>query len=148
MNRGEPCVHGREVDTHGEIERRGGLLAASLRGTGRDTRGPAQPPANPAGDGLSVWTAQVTKGQIPLLLRAGADGTELGRQVPEKGTGPVELYLTGKQAAALRGKGVRLTEKKISAPTRNRLKAAGDGVFRPYSGQGGLQQGMAEGTVG
>ncbi|MBU3863838.1 hypothetical protein KN815_06995 [Streptomyces sp. 4503] len=59
----------------------GGLAAA-----------PAPRSADPAGDGLSVWAAQVTKDQIPLLLRAGADGTELGRQVPEKGTGPVELY--------------------------------------------------------
>lgn len=96
----------------------------------------------------SVWTARVTKDQISLLLRAGADGTELGQQVPEKGTGPIELYLTGDQATALRGKGVRLTEKKISAPTRNRLKAAGDGVFRPSSGEGGLKHQMAEGVVG
>ncbi|MFD8089918.1 hypothetical protein [Streptomyces malaysiensis] len=111
-----------------------------------------RPPHNrrrtPPARGLSVWTAQVAKEQIPLLLRAGADGTELGRQVPEKGSGPVELYLTGEQAGALRGKGVRLTEKKISAQSRDRLKAAGDGVFRPYSGEGGLKQEIVEGMVG
>ncbi|MGW7600268.1 hypothetical protein [Streptomyces antimycoticus] len=83
-----------------------------------------------------------------MLLRAGADGTELGRQVPEEGTGPVELYLTGEQAGALRGKGVRLTEKKVSAQTHNRLKAAGDGVFRPYCREGGLKHQMAEDVVG
>ncbi|MET7932318.1 M14 family zinc carboxypeptidase [Streptomyces sp. NPDC005322] len=100
----------------------------------------ARPAADASADGLSVWTAQVTKAQIPLLLRSGVDGTELGRQVPEKGTGPVELYLTGQQAAALRGQGIRLTAKELSHQARNRLKAAGDGVFRPYSGDGGLQQ--------
>lgn len=42
---------------------------------------------------------------------------------------------------------MRLAEKKVSAPTRNRLKAAGDGVFRPYSGEGGLQQEIVEGMV-
>ncbi|WJE00286.1 hypothetical protein [Streptomyces antimycoticus] len=83
-----------------------------------------------------------------ILLRARADGTELGRQLPEKGTGPVELYLTGEQAGALRGKGVRLTEKKVSAQTHNRLKAAGDGVFRTYCGEGGLKHQMAEDVVG
>ncbi|MEU8869812.1 hypothetical protein AB0D24_01395 [Streptomyces javensis] len=143
------AVHGREVDTHGEIERRGdGTGRAAPGGLAATPAAPAPPPAEAAGDALSVWTAQVTKDQIPLLLRAGADGTELGRPVPDKGTGPVELYLTAEQAAALRGKGVRLTEKKISAQSRNRLKAAGDGVFRPYSGEGGLKQEIVEGMVG
>ncbi|GAA0921654.1 MULTISPECIES: M14 family metallopeptidase [Streptomyces violaceusniger group] len=120
------------------------LAALLLGGLAAAPAATAQPPADSAGDGLSVWTAQVTKDQIPLLLRAGADGTELGRQVPEKGTGPVELYLTAKQAAELRGKGVRLAEKKVSAQSRDRLKAAGDGVFRPYSGEGGLKQEIVE----
>ncbi|QKV95596.1 immune inhibitor A [Streptomyces sp. NA02950] len=104
----------------------------------------ARPTADTSADGLSVWTAEVSRDQIPLLLRSGADGHELGRQVPEKGRGAVELYLTRKQAAKLRGKGVRLTEKKVSAQARNRLKAAGDGVFRPYSGAGGLKQEIVE----
>ncbi|MFG2580727.1 hypothetical protein [Streptomyces malaysiensis] len=107
------------------------LAALLLGGLAAAPAATAQPPADAAGEGLSVWTAQVTKEQIPLLLRAGADGTELGRQVPEKGSGPVGLYLTAEQAAELRGKGVRITEKKVSAQTHNRLKAAGDGVFRP-----------------
>ncbi|WPB93918.1 hypothetical protein [Streptomyces malaysiensis] len=121
-----------------------GLAALLLGGLATAPAATAQPPADAAGDGLSVWTPQVTKDQIPLPLRAGADGTELGRQVPEKGSGPVELYLT----AELRGKGVRITEKKVSARTHNRLKAAGDGVFRPYSGEGGLKQEIVEGMVG
>lgn len=43
---------------------------------------------------------------------------------------------------------MRLTEKKVSAQTHNRLKAAGDGVFRTYCGEGGLKHQMAEGVVG
>ncbi|MFE1933736.1 hypothetical protein ACFW95_25885 [Streptomyces sp. NPDC059474] len=83
----------RTVRSSGAVEALTALLLGELAAA---PAAPAQPSADSAGDGLSVWTAQVTKGQIPLLLRAGADGTELGRQVPEKGTGPVELYLTGK----------------------------------------------------
>ncbi|MEU8722852.1 hypothetical protein [Streptomyces antimycoticus] len=43
---------------------------------------------------------------------------------------------------------MRLTEKKVSAQTHNRLKAAGDGVFRPYCREGGLKHQMAEDVVG
>nr|WTB08587.1 hypothetical protein OG546_32760 [Streptomyces antimycoticus] len=43
---------------------------------------------------------------------------------------------------------MRLTEKKVSAQTHNRLKAAGDGVFRPYCREGGLKHQMAENVVG
>lgn len=88
--------------------------------------------------GPSAWTAAVTKAQVPLLLAAGADGTELTGRVPDNGSAGVELYLSREQAAGLRAKGVRLTEKTIPASTRERLRAAGDGVFRPYTGPGGL----------
>src|SRR4051794_24568497 len=100
--------------------------------------------ASDAGDaadgGLSVWTAQVTKDQVPLLLRAGVDGHELTEQVPAVGKAPVELILTRKQADKLGDQGVRLTEKKVSAAAQRRAAAAGDGVFRPYGGPGGLKQ--------
>ncbi|WP_405537853.1 hypothetical protein [Streptomyces antimycoticus] len=97
----------------------------------------------------------MSEDQIPLLLRVGADAApcrggrhRAGAAGARGGTGPVELYLTGEQAGALRGKGVRLTEKKVSAQTHNRLKAAGDGVFRPYCREGGLKHQMAEDVVG
>ncbi|MEC4019478.1 M14 family metallopeptidase [Streptomyces sp. H27-D2] len=93
-----------------------------------------------AGDTVSTWTAEVTRAQIPLLLAAGADGHELGERAPAKGTAEVELYLTGKQAAGLRGQGVQLTKKTLSEKARNRVEAAGDGVYRPYGAQGGLMK--------
>ncbi|WP_421106800.1 M14 family zinc carboxypeptidase [Streptomyces sp. NEAU-S77] len=120
------------------------LASLLLTGLAATPAAHAQPAADTAGEALTVWTAQVTRAQIPLLLRAGVDGTELGTQVPEKGAGPVELYLTRTQAAALRGQGVALTEKKLSQRTLGRVKAAGDGVFRPYSGDGGLRQEIVE----
>ncbi|MEU3608376.1 M14 family zinc carboxypeptidase [Streptomyces sp. NPDC035033] len=98
-------------------------------------------PADPGGgDALSVWRATVTEEQVPLLLEAGADGHELSERVPDRGTATVELYLTGDQAGELRGKGVRLTEHALSASAEQRVGAAGDGVFRPYGGPGGLKE--------
>ncbi|MGY0062715.1 M14 family zinc carboxypeptidase [Streptomyces sp. LZ34] len=122
------------------------LAVASLLlgGVAATSAAQARPRPQAGDEGLSVWTAQVTRAQVPLLLKAGADGHELGERLPEKGTGQVELYLTGKQAAALRGQGVRLTRKEISKKAVNRVKAAGDGVFRPYSGEGGLKQEIVE----
>lgn len=138
--------HRRTVRSVGSAAALASLLLTGLAATPAAHAQPAADaqPADTADESLSVWTAQVTRAQIPLLRRAGADGTELGTQVPEKGAGPVELYLTGTQVAALRGRGVALTEKKLSQRTLNRVEAAGDGVFRPYSGDGGLQQEIVE----
>ncbi|WP_171167754.1 M14 family metallopeptidase [Streptomyces sp. I05A-00742] len=123
------------------------LVAASLL-LGGLTATPfahAQPDAGAAdaSDALTVWTGEVTQAQVPLLLKAGVDGHELGRPAGDKAV-PVELYLTSGQARTLRGQGVKLTEKRMSPRARERLKAAGDGVFRPYSGPNGLQREMVD----
>lgn len=118
------------------------LAAASLltAGLAAVPAAHASPGGGTGGEGLSVWYADVTKAQLPLLLQQGADGQELTAQVPDKGTAKVELYLTGKQAGALKKQGVVLTEHTLSTATEKRLKAQGDGVFRPYSGDNGLQK--------
>jgi hypothetical protein len=118
------------------------LAAASLLlgGLAAAPAAQAEPGGAGSGDELSVWTADVTKEQIPLLLRAGADGHELGERAPDKGTTRVELFLTGKQADGLREQGVELTERTLSTRTEQRLKAAGDGVFRPYGGENGIRK--------
>ncbi|MFE5794599.1 M14 family zinc carboxypeptidase [Streptomyces sp. NPDC056503] len=98
-------------------------------------------PADPeGGDVLSVWRATVSEEQVPLLLEAGADGHELTERVPEHGTATVELYLTEAQAGALRGRGVTLAEHDPGPAAAKRSAAAGDGVFRPYGGPGGLKE--------
>ncbi|MGQ4399714.1 M14 family zinc carboxypeptidase [Streptomyces hayashii] len=102
----------------------------------------AQPGATPKADAdeVKVFRADVTQQQVPLLLAAGQDGQELSEQVPRKGTATVEVYLTDKQAKKLGKQGVRLTEHTLSATAENRLDAAAGGVFRPYSGTGGLKE--------
>ncbi|WP_327356947.1 M14 family zinc carboxypeptidase [Streptomyces sp. NBC_01304] len=112
----------------------GGLVAAPL------AQAKAPGADDPGADAVKVFRAEVTKEQIPLLLKAGQDGHELAEQAPEKGTASVEVYLTDSQAKKLERQGVDLEEHKVSAAAEKRLAAAGDGVFRPYSGAGGLKE--------
>ncbi|MET8245418.1 M14 family zinc carboxypeptidase [Streptomyces sp. NPDC005202] len=94
----------------------------------------------PDPDEVKVFRADVTQQQVPLLLKAGQDGHELGDQVAGKGRTTVELYLTGKQAKKLEKQGVHLTEHTLSVKAENRVEGAAQGVFRPYSGKGGLEE--------
>ncbi|MFD9902745.1 M14 family zinc carboxypeptidase [Streptomyces sp. NPDC059063] len=114
----------------------GGLVAAPHA----QASGPAKATADDDPAAVKVYRADVTKKQIPTLLKAGQDGHELAGQVPDRGTGRVELYLTEAQAKAIERQGIDLTEHTISAAAAKRVEAAGDGVFRPYSGKGGLQE--------
>ncbi|MEG3626095.1 M14 family metallopeptidase [Streptomyces poriticola] len=100
------------------------------------------PPASPHQDAdeVKVFHADVTQRQVPLLLAAGQDGHELGEQVPEQGSATVEVQLTDRQADELAEQGVELTEHTLSTQAEKRVENAADGVFRPYSGRGGLQQ--------
>ncbi|MFD9004356.1 M14 family zinc carboxypeptidase [Streptomyces sp. NPDC059582] len=98
------------------------------------------PAAQSDPDEVKVYRAEVTKKQIPLLLAAGQDGHELGEQAPDTGTADVEVYLTDDQAKKLEKQGVDLTEHTLSARAENRVEAAAEGVFRPYSGSGGLKE--------
>ncbi|MFI2214390.1 M14 family zinc carboxypeptidase [Streptomyces sp. NPDC020141] len=116
------------------------LLAAALAVTPSARAGSGPGDGDGGGEGLSVWHAKVTKAQVPLVLAAGADGHELGERVPDKGTATIELYLTGEQAGELRDQGVSVTEHQLSAAARERVEAAGDGVYRPYGGANGLKE--------
>ncbi|MER5488927.1 M14 family zinc carboxypeptidase, partial [Streptomyces sp. NPDC002812] len=107
---------------------------------------PAAPPPPPgaadrsAADEVRVYDADITKEQVPLVLAAGQDAHELSERAPETGTAKVELFLTGGQAKELAAQGIKLAERKVPAKAAARSLAAGDGVFRPYSGKGGLQE--------
>ncbi|MFE0008568.1 M14 family metallopeptidase, partial [Streptomyces erythrochromogenes] len=107
---------------------------------------PAAAQARPGTAGASgaeevrVYDADITREQVPLVLAAGQDAHELTERAPENGTAQVELFLTGSQAGELAAQGVKLAERKVPAQGLARAKAAGDGVFRPYSGKGGLQE--------
>ncbi|MEV6649605.1 M14 family zinc carboxypeptidase [Streptomyces sp. NPDC051219] len=116
----------------------GGLAAAPVAQA--EAGRAADRAADPAADAVKVFNADVTKEQVPLLLTLGQDAHELGEQAPDKGTARVELFLTDAQARGLEKQGVQATERKVSARTEARLQSAGDGVYRPYSGQGNLQE--------
>lgn len=102
----------------------------------------AQPasPETPDADEVKVFRADVTQEQVPLLLAAGQDGHELTERVPDRGTATVEVYLTDQQADKLEKQGVDLTEHSLSGRAEKRVEDAADGVFRPYSGSGGLRE--------
>ncbi|MFJ9586954.1 M14 family metallopeptidase [Streptomyces acidicola] len=100
----------------------------------------AETSGSPDGDEVKVYRAEVTRQQIPLLLAAGQDSHELGEQAPDKGRATVEVYLTDKQAEGLVQKGVDLKEHTLTAKARARVAAAGEGVYRPYSGAGNLKE--------
>ncbi|MBT2402261.1 MULTISPECIES: M14 family metallopeptidase [unclassified Streptomyces] len=102
----------------------------------------AQPGAGTASgaDEVRVYDADITREQVPLVLAAGQDSHELSERAPATGTAKVELFLTGDQAKELAAQGVKLAERKAAARATARSQAAGDGVFRPYSGKGGLQE--------
>ncbi|MFE1327110.1 M14 family zinc carboxypeptidase [Streptomyces sp. NPDC058741] len=91
-------------------------------------------------DEVKVFRADVTQKQVPLLLASGQDGHELSERVPEKGTATVEVYLTERQATKLRKQGVDLAEHTLSTRADARVEDAAEGVFRPYSGKGGLRE--------
>ncbi|WP_328298008.1 M14 family zinc carboxypeptidase [Streptomyces sp. NBC_00435] len=100
----------------------------------------AEAAAKSAADEVRVYDAEITREQVPLVLAAGQDGHELSERAPATGTAEVELFLTGDQAKDLAAKGIKLAERKVAAKAAARTLAAGDGVFRPYSGKGGLQE--------
>ncbi|WP_240135883.1 M14 family metallopeptidase [Streptomyces sp. MUM 178J] len=100
--------------------------------------------ADPATEAVKVFEADVAEEQIPLLLALGQDAHELGERAPERGTARVELFLTDAQAAGLEKQGVQVTERKVPAKAQARLRAAGDGVYRPYSGKGNLGEEIVE----
>ncbi|WP_327252135.1 M14 family metallopeptidase [Streptomyces sp. NBC_01244] len=114
-----------------------GTTLAALPAAAQAQPGPAD---RAAADEVRVYDADITKEQVPLVLAAGQDAHELSERAPETGTAKVELFLTGGQAKELAAKGIKLAERKVPAKAAARTLAAGDGVFRPYSGKGGLQE--------
>ncbi|MFD7546517.1 M14 family zinc carboxypeptidase [Streptomyces sp. NPDC059816] len=119
----------------------GALILGGTTATPLAQAGPrAAAPAVEAADAVKVFEADVTQEQIPLLLKAGQDAHELSERAPARGTARVELYLTDVQARKLERQGVDVTERKVSAATEKRVAAAGEGVFRPYGGAGGLKE--------
>ncbi|WP_199434162.1 M14 family metallopeptidase [Qaidamihabitans albus] len=108
------------------------LAAALVVGSATATSAAPAPPAAPDGD-LRAYGAELAPGKAQELTAAGYDVLD----VPGPG---VELILTDRQREELRSRGVELSPKGPSARTRSAQEAAAEGVYRPYSGPGGIAE--------
>jgi Zinc carboxypeptidase/Immune inhibitor A peptidase M6 len=100
-----------------------------------------------ASDKLDVYTGTVPAGDVAEIVDLGVDRHELEVTRPSSakdGRVKIEAILSGAQVAELRRDGVELALKRVdgqSVARRATLQAAaGDGVFRRYSGAGGLRE--------
>jgi murein tripeptide amidase MpaA len=96
-------------------------------------------PAPPGGDDqLAVYTGTVDAEGLAAIVDLGVDRHEIVAAPSAEGSGQVDVQviISGEQAAQLVASGAVLEEK---APTSQlRTFQATDGVFRTYSGEGGL----------
>ncbi|GAA2901971.1 M14 family metallopeptidase [Streptosporangium fragile] len=95
-----------------------------------------EPPAG--GDGIHVYAGELTSQQLDKLLKSGVDREEL--RITKSADGKkvtVQAILGAVQAEQLRKSGVDLTAQKAAA---RKNAAKGDGVFKPYSGAGGIRE--------
>ncbi|WP_116050458.1 M14 family metallopeptidase [Amycolatopsis palatopharyngis] len=106
------------------------LLAAALVGGSATTASAAPAPA--AGD-LRAYDAELAPGEVRDLRSEGIDVLD----VPGGG---VELILTDRERERLRSAGIKLRPKDQAARTRSAVETAADGVYRPYSGPGGIEE--------
>ncbi|MEU4836307.1 M14 family zinc carboxypeptidase [Streptosporangium sp. NPDC023615] len=99
----------------------------------------AATPAPPAGgDGVHVYTGELTEPQLDTLLTSGVDREELRMSRSADGKRiRVEVILGTAQADRLRAGGLALEVRRAKAA---RQAAKGDGVFKPYSGPGGIRE--------
>ena len=109
----------------------GALLAAVPATTATSAPAPRDPGV------LDVYVAEVSPGQLEQVLALGVDRRELELLPPRGDSGKqgdvrVELILSDAQAAKLRDDGVAVRAQQAAAAPE------GEGVFRPYSGAGGL----------
>jgi hypothetical protein len=97
------------------------------------------------GDGLEVYVGELDPQQLQKLADIGVDRDELiTREKAADGKAKVEVVITDRQADKLRSDGVDLKVKKVNGRDASdeaaRLALAGQTVFRPYSGPGGLAE--------
>ena len=99
----------------------------------------AKPAPPPGGDDrLAVYTGTVDADGLAAIVDLGVDRHDVvATPAAEAGTVDVEVILSGEQVAELAKSGTELQPK---ASAQRRALAAGDGVFRTYSGPGGIQE--------
>ncbi|HEX5729882.1 M14 family metallopeptidase [Microbacterium sp.] len=98
----------------------------------------ASPPPGGEADRLAVYTGTVGADGLAAIVELGVDRHEVVTSPSEDAPGQiaVEVILSGEQAARLAESGTALEVKRPSAQRRSLDTAAG--VFRTYSGEGGI----------
>ncbi|AWS46254.1 M14 family metallopeptidase [Streptosporangium sp. 'caverna'] len=107
-------------------------------------------PSPPGGnDGVHVYTGELTSQQMDTLLKSGVDREEmrLGKSADGKKV-VVEAILGEAQAEELRKAGLGLKEQPLAADKDKRVAAKGDGVYKPYSGAGGIREQIVKAANG
>ncbi|KAF2414531.1 hypothetical protein B1729_04700 [Microbacterium sp. B35-04] len=97
----------------------------------------ASPEPPPAEDVLAVYTGTVDAAGLDAIVDLGVDRHEVVTTTSDvPGQVGVQVILSPEQATELAEAGTALEQKQPGA--QRRTLAAGDGVFRTYSGEGGL----------
>lgn len=95
------------------------------------------PPPEPS-DQLSVYTGSVDAAGLAALVDLGVDRHDVAAAPTDDGGFDVQVILSGEQASELAEAGTELELK--AAPDAGRRTLQAEGVFRMYSGAGGLQE--------
>ena len=110
------------------------VILAGLAATPAMASPPTSPPAD---DRLAVYTGTVGADGLEAIVGLGVDRQEVvTTPSDEPGQLEVQVILSGAQVAELAEAGTSLEPKQTAAERRS--LAAADGVFRMYSGEGGL----------
>ena len=106
-----------------------GVVSAPVEASGRSTGGQSD------ASGLEIYTAPADAAALAALRGEGVDVHELAPAATAPGASPaVDVVLSPAQADRLSAAGVDVERKATTAA------AEGDGVFRPYSGDGGIAE--------
>ncbi|WP_082492107.1 M14 family metallopeptidase [Leifsonia sp. Root4] len=95
------------------------------------------PPPAPS-DQLSVYTGSVDAAGLDALVDLGVDRHDVAATPSEDGGFDVQVILSGEQASELAQAGTELELK--ASPDAGRRMLQAEGVYRMYSGPGGLQE--------
>jgi hypothetical protein len=110
------------------------LVLGMLAGTGTAT---AAPPAGADSTTTLAYTGQLSLAQLNLVMGSGVDRREVATSPGSApGTVQVQVVLGEPTANSLIARGVPLEARSSAA----RVDAAATGVFRPWSGPGGLRE--------
>ena len=107
-------------------------------------------PSPPGGnDGVHVYTGELTSQQMDTLLKSGVDREEmrLGKSADGKKV-VVEAILGAAQAEELRKAGPRPEGTAARRRQGQEGRGQGDGVYKPYSGAGGIREQIVKAANG